>query len=426
MSAKTWQGTQCHTVDLGEHHDDKSIRIFTHVPAAANMAHVVFVLHGVLRNADKYLESWQAHAERYGFVLVCPEFTEEQFPDYQEGEVLIRGKGKFEPDSNNWAFSVIDTVFEAVKSNCSPTAAGYDIYGHSAGAQFVHRMVLLHETKYLRHAVCANAGWYTLPTAEVRWPYGLSPTPQPKYAKSLQVPFSRKMTILLGTADTDPHHKHLRTTEEALSQGPHRFARGQFFFSCAQRQAEREGCALAWELEFVEDVAHDDRKMSVTASKLLATRFIDGGAPHCAVGVTLESRLDIPFTASKALDSNENPQFFLPIEEPGAEAATLDLTSSHPSQLLLLVRSIGEKSFHRLGHWKPEEVVARAGMAEVFATKVTLTLSPLPPGNYVILAGCPDLPSNASVSLMVTLPTPSSPSTVGEGFRGTLHSSSKV
>lgn len=39
------------------------------------------------------------------------------------------------------SFSAIEDVFDAVRKANASAARSYDIYGHSAGAQFVHRLV---------------------------------------------------------------------------------------------------------------------------------------------------------------------------------------------------------------------------------------------------------------------------------------------
>ncbi|MFT6583203.1 MAG: hypothetical protein ACJAU6_003656 [Alphaproteobacteria bacterium] len=103
----------------------------------------------------------------------------------------------------------------------------YAMYGHSAGAQFVHRFIYFTPDARLTRAVAANAGWYTMPGFDIAYPYGLggaglSPA-------NLHRALSARLVVLLGMRDTDTSHRHLRRTEGANAQGPHRFARGQSF-----------------------------------------------------------------------------------------------------------------------------------------------------------------------------------------------------
>ena len=45
------------------------------------------------------------------------------------------------------------------------------MFGHSAGAQFTHRYMLLSKDKRISNAVVANAGWYTF-INNAKFPYG--------------------------------------------------------------------------------------------------------------------------------------------------------------------------------------------------------------------------------------------------------------
>eukprot|EP00877_Chromochloris_zofingiensis_P002363 jgi/Chrzof1/12127/Cz06g22070.t1 len=66
-------------------------------------------------------------------------------------------------------------------------------------------------------ALAANAGWYTLPTMSVSYPYGIldSPVTDSMLAQALQ----HKLVLLLGSKDTDMHCRHLRKSAEANQQG---------------------------------------------------------------------------------------------------------------------------------------------------------------------------------------------------------------
>ena len=44
-------------------------------PRLSVAAPVVFVMHGVKRDADSYRDTWMAAAELFGFLLLCPEFA---------------------------------------------------------------------------------------------------------------------------------------------------------------------------------------------------------------------------------------------------------------------------------------------------------------------------------------------------------------
>ena len=76
-------------------------------------------------------------------------------------------------DRSEWTFSLIKSVFDTVRKDTGSSRTKYDMWGHSAGAQFVHRYVTFMPDTRVDRAVSANAGWYTLPDVDVAYPYGL-------------------------------------------------------------------------------------------------------------------------------------------------------------------------------------------------------------------------------------------------------------
>lgn len=225
---------------------------------------VVFVMHGVRRNADEYRDQWNDLAEAHRFLLVVPEFSDANFPEaegYNYGNVY-GPDGEIQPRSV-WAFEAIEPIFDEVRRRFGVTAKGYALYGHSAGAQFVHRFLFHVPEARVTRAVAANAGWYTMPDLEVAFPYGLlgSAVGPDRLRRALQLP----LTVLLGEEDVDPEHPSLRRTSEALAQGPHRFARGQAFYAAGRAAAQRLDVPFGWRLATVPGADHDNRKMAPAA-----------------------------------------------------------------------------------------------------------------------------------------------------------------
>ena len=60
---------------------------FLDVPGQWASYAVLFVLHGVLRNATAYLAAMTGLADAYKLVIIAPEFTKESFPQYNLGAV---------------------------------------------------------------------------------------------------------------------------------------------------------------------------------------------------------------------------------------------------------------------------------------------------------------------------------------------------
>lgn len=202
---------------------------------------IVFVMHGVRRNADEYRDQWYDLAEEHDFLVVVPEFSDDDFPGaeaYDYGNVYDEAGG-VKPRST-WAFETIEPIFDDVRRRYGMTAEAYSIYGHSAGARFVHRFLMhVPEARVLR-VVAANAGSYTMPDFSVDFPYGLrgSAVGREDLGRALQLP----VAILLSEADTD--------------------SRGQAFFATARAAAADLQVPFGWQLATVPGADHDNRKMA--------------------------------------------------------------------------------------------------------------------------------------------------------------------
>lgn len=205
---------------------------------------VVFVMHGAQRNAEEYRDQWYTLAEEHDLLVVVPEFSEADFPGaegYAFGNVHD-AEGGVRPRSN-WALDAIEPIFDDVRRRFGMTAEGYSIYGHSAGAQFVHRFLMHVPEARVTRAVVANAGWYTMPDFSVDFPSGLrgSAVGREELGRALQLP----LIILLGDADSDP--------------------RGQAFFATARAAAADLQVPFGWRLATVPGADHDDIEMAPAA-----------------------------------------------------------------------------------------------------------------------------------------------------------------
>jgi poly(3-hydroxybutyrate) depolymerase len=233
-------------------------------PGLAADRPVVFVMHGTRRDVGAEFERWYTLALEREFLLVVPEFSTGDFPGasgYSLGNVHD-AQGRVRPRSS-WAFETIETIFDDLRQRFGMTAEGYAIYGHAAGAQFVHRFLLhVPEARVIR-AVAANAGWYTMPDFAVGWPYGLqdSAVGEEQSRHALQSP----LTILLGAEDTATDDPGLRRTPAALAQGPHRVARGQSFCDAGRAAAAERGIPSGWQVAIVPDTGHDSDLMANAA-----------------------------------------------------------------------------------------------------------------------------------------------------------------
>lgn len=245
------------------------MRIFTYRSSSwQDGKPVIVVFHGLNRNADTYRDGWIKAAEEKGFLVVCPEFSEEKFPGvpyYNLGHVVNQeGDVQLNPEST-WIFSVIDDVTADVRARMQLHKSPVILFAHSAGAQLIHRYVLLGEKCTADKIVIANAGWYTMPDRSVDFPYGLKGLSISD--KQLAKAFSKPVTILLGDQDTK-RSKVLRKTPEADAQGMNRLERGHAFYQKAQETAKKMGVPFKWQLQEVPGVGHDGDAMGAYAASM--------------------------------------------------------------------------------------------------------------------------------------------------------------
>ena len=156
---------------------------------------VIFALHGVNRNLAYTLQTWTPLADRLGFLLVVPSFDNRRFPgtfSYAQGGVT---NGRLPRWSS---YNAILPIFAEVSRHYGVKRTGFRIYGHSAGAQFLHRFLYFHPEAPVERAVISMAGWYTLPDEDVRWPYGLGGTAIDQ--NTLKILTQHEIVIQVGTS----------------------------------------------------------------------------------------------------------------------------------------------------------------------------------------------------------------------------------
>lgn len=237
---------------------------------------IVFVMHGNSRTGERYFNDWEPHAIAHGFLLLVPEFDTDNYPGnqwYNLGNVFPDADAPDASDDarnpeSTWTFTAIEHLFDEVRTATGSTRDTFRIFGHSAGSQFVHRLLMTRPDAPVERVVAANAGWYTMPDEGVEWPYGLggSGFEVSGLAALLQLP----VTVLLGDADTITTSSNLRRTPEAMLQGPHRFTRGHTFYATAQSAAESLGVPFGWALDTVPGAGHSNALMAPRAAEILA------------------------------------------------------------------------------------------------------------------------------------------------------------
>jgi poly(3-hydroxybutyrate) depolymerase len=243
-------------VDAGE-----TLELFTYKPANYAGGPLLLVFHGVGRNADEYRDFAVTLGDRFGFLVVAPKFDKDRFPleRYQRGGILK--DGRLQP-REAWTYAMVPRIVEAVRRLEARPSLPFWIIGHSAGGQFVVRMVALAGTLGASGVVAANPGSHLFPTLGQPFGYGFGALP-PELADdaALRRYVEAPLVLLLGTADTDPNHRSLDREPEAMKQGESRYARGLACFTAAEALARQRGWAFGWRKVEVPGVEHDAAKM---------------------------------------------------------------------------------------------------------------------------------------------------------------------
>ncbi len=225
---------------------------------------ILIGFHGAERNAAEYRNSWEDLAQEKKCMVFFPEFTEEAYPGsafYQQGNIYAFGAVTPEVE---WSISTIAPMFEDILDKTASNQIQFDVWGHSAGGQFVNRLLLFGGELKIRTAIASNAGWYTVPYMDQTFPYGL--TNSPLQMSELAIPFSYDFRIHLGTEDTEFNNTGWTG---AFEQGDNRYSRGLFFFNQSVLSAQNKGLSFDWSQVDVPGIGHNRYDMGHHAADLL-------------------------------------------------------------------------------------------------------------------------------------------------------------
>ncbi|WP_299520961.1 T9SS type A sorting domain-containing protein [Winogradskyella sp.] len=254
------------------------VEVFYHIPEG-NIATMPILMsfHGAARDGATHRDYWVNMANSNGFMVFAPQFSNANYPglgdNYIMSNIFEDGDNPSPEtfnDQNEWTCSILDPLFEYIKTDISGTQLSYSAWGHSAGAQFLHRLFMYLPNSNINVAVCSNAGWYTVPEESVNYPYGIlnSQLPQSDLISS----FSNNIIIHLGQDDTVPSTDPGGPRDNTVlnnQQGLHRLERGQYFFNTSQTVAGNLGVDFNWEKHEVPNVGHDGQLMANDALQYL-------------------------------------------------------------------------------------------------------------------------------------------------------------
>ena len=222
--------------------------VFYASPSKINKAtRLVVVMHGRRRNAEEYRNQWQEAAEDLNLLVIVPEFSEKNFPQvwgFNYGNIKTEDLVPI-PESLQ-AFSAIEPMAEEAIKKFKLKSDHWGIYGHGAGAHFVHRYALHRPDASYTLAIAANLGWY-LSMTDQAWPFGLRDSGIDDL--QLKQAFSKYFLLMLGRADTStqPNTPYVAEHFDTIKlQGEHRLARGRNFFKSAVTKSKELDEFFKW------------------------------------------------------------------------------------------------------------------------------------------------------------------------------------
>jgi len=277
----------------GNGHQDDTIKVYYHKPKSfSSKSKILLVIPGAGRNADDYRDSWVETSEKHSVLIISPSYTEKDYDygayhlggivkdlDLRKGVKFIKGTNKVEmdeavvefklnADSNQWLYPDFDRLFELVVEITASSQNTYDLFGHSAGGQILHRFALFAPKSKANRILASNAGSYTLPEFNTAFPFGVKDLSINK--QSLKQSFKKHLVIFLGELDNaDETGGLLLRSVTVDKQGTHRLARGQYFYKKSQDLAKAERLRFNWTLVINPGIGHNQRKMAKVAAKYL-------------------------------------------------------------------------------------------------------------------------------------------------------------
>jgi hypothetical protein len=267
-------GTGIFEFDYTTESSSKALRVFYHIPVTKTPStKIMMVFHGANRNASDYRNTLIAKSNEYNFIVIVPEFSEANFPggdQYNLGNVYVDGDNPtantLNPESE-WAFSVIEPLFDYVKTQLGNTNNTYKIFGHSAGAQFAHRFLMFKPNNRAVKTVLSAAGWYTFPDLTIGFPYGFNNSILQNSSRDIFL--SKIITVQIGENDNNPNASGLRRNEIVDMQGTNRLDRAVNFFDFCEQSAQALNIDFNWSFSLRPNANHDYTSAAQDAAIIL-------------------------------------------------------------------------------------------------------------------------------------------------------------
>ncbi len=207
---------------------------------------IAVAVHGISRNAHEHFCAFAPLANATNWILLAPLFDAGSFPDYQR---LGR------PGKGERADLALIVALSNLRGRLDLPQRPVYLFGHSGGAQFVHRFAMTHPGHVARYAISAP-GWYTFPDDTLDYPYGLARPPTSfgalRPADFLKIPG----IVFVGSGDCRDGRTLRRDAVVDAHQGDHRQERAMRWTGAMNARARAMGLVEPLRLKQLEDAAH--------------------------------------------------------------------------------------------------------------------------------------------------------------------------
>jgi pimeloyl-ACP methyl ester carboxylesterase len=208
-------------------------------------APVLFVIHGISRNAAEMAARFAEHPAFKGWTIIAPLFEKARFGQYQQ---MIAGNGQTRSDLGLLALTA--ALHDQFGLDCERLA----LFGFSGGAQFVHRFAMLYPAR-VKSAVAVSAGWYLMPDPQLAWPFGLGEGAP--FAIDRDAALSVPMTIVVGDNDLRIDGSVRQTPIINTLQGETRLRRAKRWTKAMRTIASELGRPSCVKLRLLANGVHD-------------------------------------------------------------------------------------------------------------------------------------------------------------------------
>jgi hypothetical protein len=222
---------------------------------------------GINRDASNIATFWVPFANANNYVIAAPEFSSKNWSSdaYILGNMFTgsNGTGNLNPKAK-WTFNIVEQIHRELYINCGLKDSTYELWGHSAGGQFVHRLAFFLPDKLITRYIVGNSGWYTCPDLSVIFPWGAQNSQLNLTNTDLVTYTNQKLVIMRGTADT-LRDGALNTEPLSDAQGLNRYTRAGYFYNTGVKVNSN----LSWKLIDVPNVGHSDQLMAVAGGSYI-------------------------------------------------------------------------------------------------------------------------------------------------------------